>query len=92
MPAQPAQGFELMLYGMGTVVLFLLLLVFATRLMSAILRRWFPDPEPPQRVAAMPVPAAAADRNEAPAGAAPDPQLLAAIAAAVHAHRARSVR
>ncbi|MEP1594634.1 MAG: OadG family transporter subunit, partial [Halieaceae bacterium] len=36
-----AQGVELMLYGMGTVVVFLTLLVVVTTLMSAILERYF---------------------------------------------------
>ena len=40
------QGVELMLFGMGTVILFLGLLVLATTLMSRMLARYFPEPEP----------------------------------------------
>ena len=52
------QGVELMLFGMGTVILFLGLLVLATTLMSRMLARYFPEPEPapvPVRVASTPV-------------------------------------
>jgi oxaloacetate decarboxylase gamma subunit len=73
-----AQGLELLLYGMGTVLVFLTLLVVATRSMSAVVRRWFPEPEllPEPRV-----PEAAADAEQLP------PQLLAAIGSAVHRFR-----
>ena len=37
-----AQGFELMLVGMGTVFVFLTLLVGATTLMSSVAMRWRP--------------------------------------------------
>ena len=66
------QGLDLMLYGMGTVFVFLTVLVFATRAMSALVGRFEPEPAP---VATQP-PAAAADE-----------QLLAVISAAIHAHR-----
>jgi oxaloacetate decarboxylase (Na+ extruding) subunit gamma len=36
------QGVQLMLVGMGTVFVFLTLLVFATRAMSALVLRWQP--------------------------------------------------
>ena len=67
------QGLDLMLYGMGTVFVFLTVLVFATRAMSALVGRFEPEPAP---VAAQPPRAAAADE-----------QLLAVISAAIHAHR-----
>ncbi len=35
------QGIELMLYGMGTVVTFLILLIFATNFMTSLLGRYF---------------------------------------------------
>ena len=45
------QGVELMLYGMGTVVVFLAALVVATTAMSRVVTRFFPEPgtvaEPP---------------------------------------------
>ena len=37
------QGIALMLYGMGTVFLFLILLIVATNIMSWIVLRFFPD-------------------------------------------------
>lgn len=38
------QGMDLMIYGMGTVIVFLTLLVIATGLMSRFVQRYFPDP------------------------------------------------
>ena len=75
------QGVELMLFGMGTVILFLGLLVLATTLMSRMLARYFPEPEPapvPVRVASTPV--------------AGDSELVAAISAAILRHRKRHRR
>ncbi len=72
------QGVELMLFGMGTVIVFLGLLVLATTTMSRLVSRYFPEPEPapaPARVAG-PTPAA-------------DDQLVAVISAAIHQHRNR---
>ena len=74
------QGVELMLYGMGTVVVFLAALVVATTAMSRVVTRFFPEPvtveEPPAR------------RSAAVQDAA-DPQLVAVISAAIAEHRAR---
>ena len=72
------QGLELMLYGMGTVVLFLTLLVLATGLMSALVQRFTPPmPEPvPNGTPGVP-------------DGQPDKQLLAVISAAIHQHRSR---
>ncbi|WOJ94605.1 OadG family protein [Congregibacter variabilis] len=77
-----SQGLELLVYGMGTVVVFLTLLVFATRLMSLFIQRFFPEPllATPRRSARPPQ-----------ASSAPSPELLAAIAAAVHQHRGRGL-
>ena len=71
-----AQGVELLIYGMGTVLVFLSLLVVATGAMSALLLRWFPEAAPPQ--AATP---------SASNAAGPPPRVLAAIAVAVHRYR-----
>ncbi|WP_116364594.1 OadG family protein [Parahaliea mediterranea] len=74
------QGLELMLYGMGTVVVFLALLVVATTFMSRLVERFFAEPEveaPPARPVA----------NAASAVPSGDAQLLAVISAAIHQHR-----
>ncbi len=74
-----AQGVELMLYGMGTVVVFLSLLVVITTFMSAIVQRYFAEPE------SVPV------GSIVPAGdSTPDAEVVAAITAAIHQHRNRS--
>jgi oxaloacetate decarboxylase gamma subunit len=75
-----AQGIELMLYGMGTVVLFLALLVVATTGMSGLITRYFPQPEPP---------AVKAQERGAGKAVAPqlDPGIVAVITAAIHQHR-----
>ncbi len=69
-----SQGLNLMLIGMGTVFMFLTLLVFATRAMSAIAIRLQPD---------IPAPDATVD----PAAAGSSPAVVAAITAALHLHR-----
>ena len=76
-PSLMQQGVELMLYGMGTVFVFLAVLVVTTTLMSALLQRFVkPEPiaEPP--VANLPVSIA-------------DDQLIAVIGAAIHQYRSR---
>jgi oxaloacetate decarboxylase gamma subunit len=70
------QGVDLMLFGMGSVFVFLTLLVIATSIMSALVQRFFPEAEAPL------VPARAA----APAGPS-DPRLVAIIQAAIDQHR-----
>jgi oxaloacetate decarboxylase gamma subunit len=74
------QGLELMLYGMGTVVVFLTLLIGATNFMSWCVGRYFPEPEVPLL------------RASAASVAAPRPpdnaRLVAVISAAIHRHRA----
>lgn len=74
------QGLELMLFGMTAVGLFLTLLVFAVSLSSRLLSRWFPEPEPE------PV---SANRSGAPPPGQPAPEVVAAIAAALHQHRSQ---
>ena len=68
------QGLELMLFGMGTVVVFLTLLVFVTGAMSALVERFSPTPVPPPPGAA---------------GPPEDAALMAVITAAIHTHRSR---
>lgn len=77
------QGIELMLYGMGTVVLFLALLVLATTAMSKLITRFFHQPEPARAA----VPGSDTDRP-VDVGAGLDPAVVAAITAALHQHRA----
>lgn len=76
-----SQGVELMLFGMGTVVLFLALLVVMTTAMSRLVIRYFPESEAPAL--------AALERlhrqQQQPAD---DPNLVAAISAAIHQYRA----
>ena len=71
-----SQGLELMLFGMGTVIVFLTLLVIATSVMSALLTRYAPAPE-------------LGDIDAAAAPASADATLLAVISAAIHKHRSR---
>ena len=73
------QGVELMLFGMGTVIVFLGLLVLATTVMSRLVARYFPEPEP----------APAPVRVAGPTSAAADDELVAVISAAIHQHRSR---
>lgn len=75
------QGLELMIYGMGTVVVFLTLLVFATRFMSFVVARFLPEP-----IVADDAPAGTGEaRSGHPAS--PSPAQLAAITAAIHRFR-----
>ncbi len=70
-----------MLYGMGTVVIFLALLVVATTGMSRIVNRYFPEPV-----------AAAAPSRSAPPPAPAEAELVAVISAAVQQHRTKHGR
>ena len=74
-----AQGVELMLFGMGTVVVFLALLIVATTVMSAFVGRYFPEARP----------APTAGGKSAAVGGSPDAEVVAAITAAIHQHRNR---
>lgn len=71
-----SQGFELALFGMGTVFVFLALLIFATKLMSALVLRYEPV-----------VSISSAD-TVAQAASTPDSgRLVAIISAAIAQHR-----
>jgi oxaloacetate decarboxylase gamma subunit len=74
-----AQGVELMLYGMGTVVVFLALLVVATTFMSRFITHYFPEPESSAD--------AALRKLHSKITPAEDPNLVAVISAAIHQHR-----
>ena len=73
------QGVDLMLYGMGTVVIFLAILVVCTTLMSRIVQRYFAEPD----VQAASVKMVEADHD------AVDARLLAVIKSALDQHRAK---
>lgn len=71
------QGVDLMLFGMGTVFAFLILLVGAITLMSRVITRFFPEPVQPE-VALRMAPVAAVE-----------PRLQAVIQAAIDKHRGK---
>ncbi len=70
------QGLDLMLYGMGTVFIFLTLLVLVTTLMSVLVRRWVPEGNATS-------PSAATSSIDV------DGRVLAIIQAAIDKHRSR---
>lgn len=73
------EGVELMLFGLGTVFLFLILLVLIIRVMSWVIERFAaktPVPVSPSLAAK-----SASDK--------PSADVLAAIQSAIHQHRAR---
>lgn len=74
-----AQGMELMVYGMGTVVVFLGLLVLTTSAMSLLVARYFPEP-------LQPLPSPPGDRRSPGED---EGRIVAAISAAIHLHRSK---
>ena len=70
-----SEGFNLMLLGMGTVFVFLTILVIVTSIMSALVQKYG---------AVQP-----ADLNPGAAGQLDEATLLAVISAAIHAHRSK---
>ena len=73
------QGFDLMFFGMGMVVIFLAILVLATFTMSWLIRHFFPEQELPAILSA----------SSDPEAAYPDARVLAVIKEAIKQHRAR---
>lgn len=73
------QGLDLMLFGMGTVFVFLTLLVCSVVMMSAVVTRFFAELEEPQKDLAMTNP------KESPAVV--DSVKLRVIQDAIHQHR-----
>jgi oxaloacetate decarboxylase gamma subunit len=71
-----SEALTLMVLGMGTVFVFLTLLVFVTTTMSALVIKYAPVQPAGQSPSGQPV------QNE-------DQTLLAVIAAAIHTHRSR---
>lgn len=77
------QGLNLMLYGMGTVFTFLTLLVFATTLMSSLIKRFAPVAEQADPHSAPRANAQAAE----PVNQSVNPQIVEAIRQAIAQHR-----
>ena len=75
------QGFNLMLFGMGTVFVFLTILIFATSGMSKIITRYFPE----KAVVASP----RKKRSAAQGATSIAPTTLKIIQAAIEKHRNR---
>lgn len=69
-----AEGFKFMALGMGTVFLFLIIMIFMMNLMSAVLQRFFPEPS-----AASLEPKTSTQKD--------NKKIIAAISAAISHHR-----
>jgi oxaloacetate decarboxylase gamma subunit len=75
------QGLNLMLFGMGTVFVFLTILVFATTLMSKLVNRF--APEAPLKPVTPKAPTTASNTPTV------SPNIVSAIEKAIAAHRQR---
>lgn len=80
-PTLLEQGVEIMLFGMGTVIAFLTLLVITMVLMSRLLETFYPAATQATQPASVPTPSG----EQLESG-----DLLAVIMAAVHRHRQQS--
>lgn len=76
------QGLSLLVYGMGTVFVFLALLVLITKAMSVFIGKFLPEAPEPTRRPAQPVRGAITQVT-------PESHVLKVIAAAVAEHRAK---
>ena len=74
-----SHGIDLMLYGMGTVFVFLTVLVASTSIMSTIIGKYFPEVAEPKRVKTAPA---------SSVGQAVDSRTLNIIQEAIIQHRA----
>ncbi len=75
------QGLDLLFFGMGTVFIFLTLLVMTVSLMSCVVRRYFAEPEP--------TPFDVADIEPQESSGAVDARKLLIIQDAIYQHRAK---
>ena len=75
-----SEGFRLMLMGIGTVIVFLTILVFVTFFMSLLIQKYFPE------TSAEVLPTATTSLSNGKK----NPALLAVISAAIHAHRSNN--
>jgi oxaloacetate decarboxylase gamma subunit len=75
------QGINLMLFGMGTVFVFLTILVFATSLMSKVVNRLVPQEEP--------TPSSSPVNTPSTEPHAVSPNIVSAIQKAIAEHRQR---
>lgn len=74
------QGISLMIYGMGTVFVFLATLIVVTLVLSRIITRYFPETSAAPKSSSLP---------RAKSAVVVEPEVLAAIKAAIQQHRAQ---
>lgn len=71
------EGFKFMGLGMGTVFVFLIIMIVSMNIMSIVIHRFFPEPEPTAAVPSSAPTSAKKDNNK----------LVAAITAAIKHHK-----